>query len=54
MVNLKFSDLIKHRKLALKHRPDKDEVKDQTKQTTLVREIQEADELVKETVFLRD
>ena len=53
VANLKFSYLKKkHRKLVLKH-PEKHEAKDQTEQTILVRAIQEADELVKETVFAR-
>ena len=34
-----------------RHHPENHEAKDQTEQTTLVRPIQEADELVKETVF---
>ena len=55
VVNLKLSDLKKkHRQLVLKHHPNEHEAKDQTEQTALVRAIQEADELVKETVFARD
>ena len=55
VVNLKFSELKKkHRKLVLKHHPDKHEAKDQAEQTTLFRAIQEAYELIKETLFPRD